>query len=144
MTSKQFFIFHKNSIDKIVDAGATYNMHGPNMSHNFNSPMRHVPEAEKLIGRRNYEQWKWMVELKLSANDLMECIENKNRDPSWTEKQRRFNDKTQSFINNSVSKNVQSTIWTMHFVGCASVNYFVNAILMENKIASISLKLMSS
>ena len=114
------------------------------MSHNFNSPMRNVPEAEKLIGRRNYEQWKWMVELKLSANDLMECIENKNRDPSWTEKQRRFNDKTQSFINNSVSKNVQSTIWTMHFVGCASVNYFVNAILMENKIASISLKLMSS
>ena len=73
--------------------------------------MRNVPEAEKLIGRRNYKQWKQMVELKLSANDLMECIENKNGDPSWTEKQRcKFNAKTQLFINNSVSKNVQSTI----------------------------------
>ena len=32
MKLKQFFIFHKNSFNKIVDAGATYNMHGPNIT----------------------------------------------------------------------------------------------------------------
>jgi hypothetical protein len=78
---------------------------------NENGNIRMVPDADRLVGRKNFKAWSRMIDLDLQSYDLIECIHSEDGDPEWNAKKRScMKARAQTYINNAVSSNIRSTI----------------------------------
>ena len=73
--------------------------------------MRKFEEYQKLNGRKNFQQWKRMVELDLSGLKLIECISTEGGSPEWDEEKKRCrNARALMYLQAAVTKNIAYAI----------------------------------
>ena len=82
-----------------------------NITSDETGDIRIVPEADRLVGRKNYKTWKKMVDLDLCSYNLIECVRCEDGDPEWTEsKIVHMKARAQRYLNNAVSTNIKIDI----------------------------------